>query len=251
MRASTYLTQLQASHCPSWPGGVAAAIRRRREATLMPQTGWWFRSMRIPWILSHHPASHAMVAPRNFLMCSAPLLATSNCPKYPRTSSRCVDSRMSYPPCSPSGCGFRTPEACWRIARSERAIASYYGFVLRENRTPKGARAWVSHQLCVPSDSENLGQMCLDRRGGCAFKKSRAAPSLARTGVPGQTSVCPYFEQPPRRFARHPSSRRGDGHVRLQTDSLTLVRRWSFLCSCYRLRRAQTAPTPVLSGMIL
>jgi hypothetical protein len=27
---------------PSWPGGVAEAVRRRREATITPKAGWWF-----------------------------------------------------------------------------------------------------------------------------------------------------------------------------------------------------------------
>ena len=49
------LANQEASHRPSWPGGVAAALRKRREATLAPQTGWWFRFKRILSIKNHHP----------------------------------------------------------------------------------------------------------------------------------------------------------------------------------------------------
>src|SRR5688572_26153470 len=46
---------------------------------------------------------------------------------YPRTSSRCVDSRPPFSrgiaslnpwlsSCSPPGCGFGTPEACWEFS---------------------------------------------------------------------------------------------------------------------------------------
>jgi hypothetical protein len=45
----------EAGHRPSWTGGVAAALRKWREATLAPQTGWWFRFKEILSILNHHP----------------------------------------------------------------------------------------------------------------------------------------------------------------------------------------------------
>ena len=32
-----------AGHRPSWPGGVAAPVRRKCEASEAAQTGWWFR----------------------------------------------------------------------------------------------------------------------------------------------------------------------------------------------------------------
>ena len=38
--------QAQPSDRPSWPGGVAAPLRRRREATSAAQTGWWSRHRR-------------------------------------------------------------------------------------------------------------------------------------------------------------------------------------------------------------
>src|SRR5688572_32346878 len=75
-RATTYLAHQRSSGHPSWPGGVAAATRKWREATLAPQTGWWIRFETTLSILIHHPVrsikgSFAIF----FLMSRPPLLA--------------------------------------------------------------------------------------------------------------------------------------------------------------------------------
>ena len=50
------LKHQQASDHPSWTGGVAAASRKWREATLAPQTGWWIQKSFFP---THYPALRA------------------------------------------------------------------------------------------------------------------------------------------------------------------------------------------------
>ena len=122
-----------------------AARSRKVAKPHQSQPGWcWSRNLL---------AAPSEDAARYLLhVASTPPLLHS-CPKYPRTSSRCLGFTCTafqgcrcaphpgYYPCSPSGCGLRTPMACRRLARGERAIASHPGFgFLDENRTPNGVR---------------------------------------------------------------------------------------------------------------
>jgi len=57
-------------HCPSWPGGVAAPVRRKCEASEAAQTGWWFRSKDISvcsWTTT--PSAPSKEATRYFSWC--------------------------------------------------------------------------------------------------------------------------------------------------------------------------------------
>ena len=55
----------RSGHRPSWPGGVAAPIRRKCEASEAAQTGWWFRS-KSSFDLTTTPSARSKEASRDF-----------------------------------------------------------------------------------------------------------------------------------------------------------------------------------------
>src|SRR5688572_9189116 len=87
-RATTYLAHQRSSGHPSWPGGVAAATRKWREATLAPQTGWWIRFETTLSILIHHPVRSIKGSFAIFFLMSRPPLLSRRGDRSPVDASR-------------------------------------------------------------------------------------------------------------------------------------------------------------------